>query len=345
MRIIAVGVIIRKGALETDTFILRGRRSLTVRVIWRSGGGILWEAARVRIRLWRRISMAWWWWRWRRRVTVLRLTLRTWRTERLTVGPVEHRLFAFPGIMSILATRSTVGSLTGHGRPCIRSVDGRRGHKGRLGRDRMEETLLVEADAVLAAAVRRAVIAGATDLERVSDERYHGRGRDGWLHQPFSCDNTCTRWPYAASEPAPALESSAAGDNMRPAGKVVAADMRQAAWAAAAALGADSGTPDVEGPFSLSVGTFLSVDSVGYLPGSGEEGEDRSHVGQPIGVAVDIAVLALDPADTDLDAPSLEGEDTAGHPSLPVAFEGTVVHSTRLGWDHPVEDTAAGERL
>jgi hypothetical protein len=69
------------------------------------------------------------------------------------VGTVEHR--STLSVLTILAARRT-----SHWSSCsVGTIDSVRGNKSSLGTDRVEQALLVEANAVLATSVRRAVIA------------------------------------------------------------------------------------------------------------------------------------------------------------------------------------------
>jgi hypothetical protein len=143
MRILVVRVIIRKGALVTDSVILRG--SLSMMLIWLSGRAVL------RRRVWvaRCISL-WWWWR----VGILRLTRGTRRTKRLTMGSIEHWRLTVPGIAVFTRT-----FLTRNSSSCIWTVNSRDGNESSLRANGMEETLLIKADAILASSVRRTIIA------------------------------------------------------------------------------------------------------------------------------------------------------------------------------------------
>ena len=82
------------------------------------------------------------------------------------MGTVEHgRRVTFPGIgLSILA-RTSIRLASNRSPRSVRPIDGIRRNKGSLRRDRMEEALLVESNAVLTTAVRRAVIARASNLK------------------------------------------------------------------------------------------------------------------------------------------------------------------------------------
>ena len=152
MRIFVVRVIIREGTLVTDTFILRGRSlSLSMMLIWLSRRWIMRRWIGVAMR---RVAM------WGRRITILRLTRGTRRTKRLTMGAIQHwrRLFTISGISVLPSTFSGRTS-------CIRAIHSRSRDERSLGAHRMEQTLLVEADTVLASSIRRAVIARATNLK------------------------------------------------------------------------------------------------------------------------------------------------------------------------------------
>ena len=140
MRIFVVRVFIRRGTLETDTIILRGKSLplLLIRMPWR-----------LVVRRWvwvgLRVSL------WSGRIAVLRLTRRTGRTKGLAMGTVQHwRLFAIPGILAIL----TGSVLTGNGSSCTGAVDSRSRDECSLRGDGMEQTLLVKANAVLASSIR-----------------------------------------------------------------------------------------------------------------------------------------------------------------------------------------------
>lgn len=154
MRILVVRVIIRRGTLMTDTFFLRGRSlsGMFIRLSWR------WVLTSWWILIGLGISLCVRWW-----ILILRLTRRTRRTKGLTMGTIQHwRLFTIPGILSILA-RSV---LTCNRSSCAsRTIDSSHRDERSLRRDGMEQTLLIEASAVLTSSVRRAIIAGATNLD------------------------------------------------------------------------------------------------------------------------------------------------------------------------------------
>lgn len=82
------------------------------------------------------------------------------------MGTVEHgRRVSITGIVLSILAWSSIG-LTSNRSPCgVRPVNGVGRDEGSLRRDRMEEALLVEANAVLTAAIRRAVVARASNLE------------------------------------------------------------------------------------------------------------------------------------------------------------------------------------
>lgn len=144
MRILIVRVIIRRGTLKTDTIILR--RSLSWVLIWVSLGWIVrwWITVGLRVSLGRS-----------RRIAVLGLTRGTRRTKGLTMGTVKHGwLITVPGI-AVLA-RSV---LTSTGSSCIRTIHSRSRDERSLRGNGMEQTLLIEANAVLASSVRGAIVA------------------------------------------------------------------------------------------------------------------------------------------------------------------------------------------
>ena len=89
------------------------------------------------------------------RGVVLRLTRRTRRTKGLTMGTIEHWwLITVPGI-SVLASSVLARSR----RSCIWTIHSRSRDERSLRGDGMEQTLLIESDAVLASSVGRAIVA------------------------------------------------------------------------------------------------------------------------------------------------------------------------------------------
>ena len=143
MRILIVRVIIRRGTLETDTIILR--RSLPWVLIVSLGWIVRrWVTVGLRVSLGRS-----------RGIAVLGLTRGTRWTKGLTMGTVQHWwLITVPGI-AVFARPV----LTSNRSSCVRTIHSRSRDECSLRRDGMEQTLLVEADTVLASSVRRAVIA------------------------------------------------------------------------------------------------------------------------------------------------------------------------------------------
>lgn len=118
MRILVVRVIIRRGTLKTDTFIMLDRLGLSLCVI----RGPSRRVPMVRgIRL--SITRRW------RRIVILRLTMGARGSERLTVGTVEHWLFTVAGILSILGPAIR---LTGNRSACTGSIDSVGRNKGSL---------------------------------------------------------------------------------------------------------------------------------------------------------------------------------------------------------------------
>ncbi len=100
-------------------------------------------------------------WRW---IAVLGLAMRSSRSKGLSVSTIEHGLFSFAGIMTIAA----IGRTSNRSSSSIRPIDGICRNESRLGRDRMEETLLVESHTVLTTTVRRAIISRAANLASIS---------------------------------------------------------------------------------------------------------------------------------------------------------------------------------
>jgi hypothetical protein len=153
MRILVVGVIIRRGTLETDTFIMLGRRCLPLCVIGRTRGGRV-RGRLVRIRLWGIMSRGWRW-----RITVLRLTMWTWRAKRLSMSAIEHWLFSFTGVRLLSILTGAIIRLTSNRSSRTRTIDSRSRNKGSLRGDWVKQALLIEADAILATAIRRTIVA------------------------------------------------------------------------------------------------------------------------------------------------------------------------------------------
>jgi hypothetical protein len=149
MRTLIVGVIIRRGALKTDTFIMLSRGDLPLCVIRLSSR---WIGVGVRRRS---ISV-----RRSRRVVVLGLSMRSSRSKRLSMGTVQHRRrFTFPGVMLSVLAGASIGLTSDRSSRSMRPVDSIGRDKGSLRGDRVEEALLVEPDAILATSVWRAVVA------------------------------------------------------------------------------------------------------------------------------------------------------------------------------------------
>ena len=77
------------------------------------------------------------------------------------MGAIQHRRLISIAILPVLA-RSPI--LACHGCTRIGTIDRRCRDKCSLRRDGMEETLLVEANTVLAATIRRVLVSRASDL-------------------------------------------------------------------------------------------------------------------------------------------------------------------------------------
>lgn len=151
MSVFVMRIIIRRGTFAvTDTFTLTGRRRLSRCFI---GGSIAMRWCRVCSRRRVRVITRGWVW-------VMRLSLRWYRPERLSMRTIEHRrriLTIGSRPIAVARLRSTVVGAIG-------SIQSRGRNKGGLGRDWVEETLLVEAHTILAPAIRRIVVARASDL-------------------------------------------------------------------------------------------------------------------------------------------------------------------------------------
>ena len=76
------------------------------------------------------------------------------------MGTVEHwRRVSISGIVLSVLSRSSIGLTSNRSSRGVRPIDGIGWYEGSLRRDWMEEALLVEAHAVLAAAIGGAIIA------------------------------------------------------------------------------------------------------------------------------------------------------------------------------------------
>lgn len=83
----------------------------------------------------------------------------TGRAKGLSVSAIKHGLFSFTGVRLLSILTGAVIRLTSNRSSRARTIDSRSRNKSSLRRDRMEQALLIEADTVLAAAVRGTIVA------------------------------------------------------------------------------------------------------------------------------------------------------------------------------------------